>query len=63
MVSPVQQVVDQAKSEINRIKYRNKRKNQTNDSKQPRKRQRKNINKSEFKSKSTIKQKKDILGH
>lgn len=63
MVSPVQQVVGQAKSEINRIKYRNKRKNQTNDSKQPRKRQRKNINESEFKSKSTIKQKKDILGH
>jgi hypothetical protein len=55
MVSPVHQVVDQAKSEINRIKYRNKRKNQTKDSKQPRKRQRKNINKSEFKSKSTIK--------
>ena len=63
MVSPVQQVVDQAKSEINRIKYRNKRKNQTKDSKQPIKRQRKNINRSEFKSKSTIKQKKDILGH
>lgn len=63
MVSPVQQVVGQAKSEINRIKYRNKRKNQTNDSKQPSKRQRKNINESEFKSKSTIKQKKDILGH
>jgi vacuolar-type H+-ATPase subunit I/STV1 len=63
MISPVQQVVDQAKSEINRIKYRNKTKIQTKDSKQPRKRQRKNINKSEFKSKSTIKQKKDILGH
>jgi hypothetical protein len=37
MVSPVQQVVDQAGSEINRIKYRNKRKNQTKESKQPKK--------------------------
>jgi len=35
MVSPVQQVVDQAKSEIDRIKYTNKRKNQTKESKQP----------------------------
>jgi hypothetical protein len=37
MVSPVQQVVDQARSETNRIKYRNKRKNQTKESKQPKK--------------------------
>ena len=37
MVSPVQQVVDQARSEINRIKYRNKRKNQTKENKQPKK--------------------------
>lgn len=62
LVSPVQQVVDQAKSEIDRIKYTNKRKNQTKESKQSKKCQRKNINKSGFKSKSYIKQKKDILG-